>query len=186
MKKCYLLLIISAWMHTAVAQDTTHSKWRFHSINTMGWIVGNTKPAFQLQTVNGFRKDHVFLGLGVGTDNYKYSGVPVFADIRYYFEQTPSAAFIYGDGGIHFATINEKASFSDIRYSNGFYSDLGIGWAIGCGRHSAVELCAGWTYKRITRRESYWVHPIGTPDYEYADKYIYSLTRLVFKAGFRF
>ena len=179
-------MLSAGWMGAAKAQDKTPSKWRFHSINTVGWITGKTEPVVQLQTINGFRKDHLFLGLGVGTDHYKYSGVAAFADTRYYLGKRPSGFFAYGDGGIHFPTVTDKSLFSNIRYLKGFYSDLGAGYAVGCGKRSAIEFSAGWTYKRVTQRLSYWVHPTNAPDYEYVDKYMYNLTRIVFKAGFRF
>jgi len=192
MKKYGLLLILSAGALVSVAQDRAvsndkaSSRWRFHSINTAGWISGKSGSAFQLQTINGLQKDRLFLGLGIGTDKYKYAGLPVFVDARLYTGQRSSAFFLYGDAGIHFVTEKETTRFYDVRYLNGFYSDIGGGYAISCGRRSAVEFSAGWTYKRVTRRTSYRVYTLGAPEYEKVDKFIYDLTRLVVKAGFRF
>jgi hypothetical protein len=186
MKKYGLLLLAWAAGAAMAAGQDKKPAWRFHSINTVGWIKGKSTSAIQLQTVNGFRKEQVFLGLGAGMDHYLYAGIPVFIDTRYYSGARSSAFFLYADGGIHIATAHESLQGYDIRFRNGFYSDLGMGFGIGCGRYSAIELAAGWTYKRVTRRQSIWIQPLIGPGYENADSYVYDLTRLVVKAGFRF
>ena len=186
MKGYYLILLLVVYAAAAGAQDKAPSPWRFHSINTMGVISGKSETRFQLQTINGVRKDHLLLGLGVGMDNYRYSGIPVFIDTRYYTSRLPSSFFGYADGGIHFPTRDKAAKVYDQKYLPGLYTDIGVGYAFECGRHSAVEMSAGWTYKRVTTEHSAWVTPVGAPPYQNIDRYIYDLTRLVFKAGFRF
>ena len=57
MKKYGICLLVSAAVATmAAAQDKPIAKWRFHSINSMGWIKGASATVFQLQTINGLRK----------------------------------------------------------------------------------------------------------------------------------
>ena len=181
-----MLLVWAGWAGGAFAQEKKPSKWVFYSFNTGGWIKGKTGSSFQLQSVNGFRKDHLFLGLGAGTDPYRVAGIPVFADARFFVGKRPSAFFVYADEGIHYPVKKENNPFYTIRYLRGFYSDMGIGYAFAYGKRSAVVLQAGYTYKRVTQRQSYWVHMVGSPDYEQVDRYVNDFNRLVFKLGFRF
>src|SRR4051812_43845082 len=112
MKKYGLFLIVlTSCVSMAWAQDKASSKWVFGSFNTAGWIKGNTGSSLQLQTVNGFRKDHLFLGLGAGTDPYLVAGIPVFADARFFVGKRPSAFFGYADGGIHFPVAKVHNTF---------------------------------------------------------------------------
>jgi len=182
-----LIMILTGCVSVTRAQDKAPaSKWVFCSFNTVGWIKGKTGSFLQLQTVNGFRKDHWFVGLGAGTDPYRVAGIPVFADARLFFGKRPSAFFVYADEGIHYPVKKEHNNFYTIRYLKGFYSDIGMGYAFACGKRSAVVLQAGYTYKRVTERQSYWIHQAGAPDRESIDMYMYDFNRLVFKLGLRF
>jgi hypothetical protein len=185
---CILFLAAAGCIHSAAGQDSSTHKWKFRSINTVGWIKGASATVVSLQTVNGFQKNHLYLGAGVGTDHYMYSGIPLFADARVYVGKHPSAFFGYVDEGIHFATAKDPLLTSwgyDISFTNGLYSDVGLGYALSLSRGFALIFQAGWTYKRVTEIQSEWVRPTNEPAYRLEDRYIHSLNRLAFRIGFR-
>ena len=188
MKKYGLLFMVLTGCTGGIrAQDATGSKWLFSSFNTAGLIKGSESTEFQFQTVNGFRKDHLFLGLGAGIDQYRIAGIPVFADTRFFFGKDSSSFFLYADGGMHYPVKKPPVDrLYTIRYLRGFYSDVGIGYVFGYGKRTGFVLQAGYSYKRATERRSYRVRTPGAPDYESVDEFIYNFNRLVFRLGFRF
>ena len=186
-------ILLAMFAFTAGAQPLALPvKWSFYSINQAGLINGRSGSAFQAQTVNGMQKGHVFMGLGVGTDQYYFASVPVFVDTRYYIGRQSSAPFVYADGGINFPTTKDRDAYPPPGFLSGFYSDAGIGYLFATGHKTALLLSAGMTYKRIIKKQAvlymeppFYYDPGGPPSLPFY-RYIYDLNRLSFKLGFRF
>ena len=70
-----------------------------------------------------------------GTEQYH-----LFLDIRKEFGSGVNKFFAYADGGVNFCwlTDNEKNMYlTDDHFNTGFYTDLGLGYKIGCGKNES-------------------------------------------------
>jgi hypothetical protein len=181
-----ILLLFVFGLLEAGAQAPAKDKWRFYSVDVIGRIKGEYESVFLFQTVNGFQKKNLFLGIGAGLDGYRYTSFPVFADARIYAGHRPSAFFLYADAGVNFVVDDDKRLLNGGHFPPCFYNDDGIGYKIALGRHSGLLLSAGWTYKRVTLAQKSQVCPLAGPCYDYLEKYRYDLSRLIFKLGFVF
>jgi hypothetical protein len=158
----------------------------FGSIIQAGSLIGERGSYFQIQTINGIRYKTWFAGVGVGLDFYTDKGIPVFLDVRkaiYNKRQTP---FLYADGGIHIADVNNKKNeqFETI-YNNGFYYDAGAGYTTGLGKKGALLVSAGFSYKYLTKAlASTYCYPLGC--LKYSTIYSYHLNRFSVKLGWQF
>src|SRR5882672_7646929 len=109
------------------------AQWKFHSINQLGWLKGESASTILAQTIQGFQHRSWFGGIGAGIDPYHLRGIPVFVDIRKEWGSEKNAFFLYGDAGIHFAWLkdNQKDAYAHgvpAEISNGFYTDIGLGY----------------------------------------------------------
>src|SRR5688572_12217556 len=125
----------------------------FSSINQAGPLLGERGASFQVQTINGVRYKTWFAGLGAGIDYYAYKGYPVFIDVRKDIFNKRFTPFLYADGGIHFADVNNKKEdeFETI-FNNGFYYDIGGGYKTGFSKKGGILISGGFSYKYVTRR----------------------------------
>jgi hypothetical protein len=189
----FFMLIVLVDISSA-QQKALSGQWQFHSINNAGLLEGETGSAFQVQTVNGLKYKSWFTGLGLGLDLYRVRSIPLFADIRKEFGKENNKLFVYADVGINFswATDQQKTSYVEAdKFSNGFYSDLGLGYKVLVGRRNAVLLSLGYSFKKTV--ESYdqvYFVPNGLSDPGGSDadkqKINYSLNRLSLKIGWEF
>lgn len=198
--KKYLLFLLPGcfFLNICVAQQHTEkAEMKFHSINQIGLLNGQTGSAFQIQTINGLGYKSWFAGIGVGIDYYRFRGIPLFTDIRKTFGHTKNKLFVYGDGGIHFnwATDKEKnATGVRDKISNGFYFDGGLGYHISINSSNALLISLGYSYKKITDRTpviyylDYYPSIAGVypPQEPQTNKLNYSLNRISIKLGWEF
>lgn len=183
----YILFVLLLTQFASAAQDSSRRKEKpwFQSFNTIGLVAGATEEELLVQSVNGFRKDKLFAGLGVGIDYYHQRSVPVFLELRRFFSRKPSSAFLYAGGGWNFAWKEDRGdegSFTS-SYGNGLYFDLGLGHTFSVGGREAFVLSAGYSGKNYTSS-------IKTPQYcpggncpPREENSRYSLTRIVLKGG---
>jgi hypothetical protein len=174
---------------------TPSAQWQFHSINNVGLLEGETGSAFQLQTINGAQYKSWFTGIGLGLDFYRIRSIPLFADIRKDFGKGNNKLFVYADMGINFswATDQQKTSYmQNDKFSNGFYSDLGLGYRVASGKKNALMLSLGYSYKKTV--ESYdqvydgpgLIYTLTMQTDGSREKINYSLNRLALKIGWEF
>jgi len=192
----FLMLVVMVNISSA-QQKTSSAQWQFHSINNAGLLEGETGSAFQVQTINGAQYKTWFAGVGLGLDLYRIRTIPLFADIRKEFGKGTNKLFGYTDLGINFgwATDQEKTSYvTGDKFSNGFYSDLGLGYKALVGRKNAVLLSLGYSFKKTVESYDqvyYYPGPGGLfnqnmqPDGD-KEKITYSLNRLSLKIGWEF
>jgi hypothetical protein len=165
------------------AQAGASRKGMFYSINSGGWIKGASESAFQWQTVNGFQKNNFFVGLGVGLDRYRFTGIPVFADGRIYTGRSPQGFFLYEDAGLHYVVGKDRSAHPELSYSPGFYNDAGIGYKIIVGGRTGLLLSGGWSYKRVKQSQSVQMCPVEGPCQLPVEIYKYDFSRLIIKLG---
>ena len=193
----FCLFIIMSGLVSAQEKKGANS-WSFQSINNIGFLEGQTGSAFQLQTVNGVQYKSWFAGVGAGLDYYRYRTIPLFIDIRKEFFSGPNQLFIYTDAGVSFTwvTDNQKMGYVDDHFSNGFYSDLGLGYKRKVGKNDAILFSLGYSYKRLDESytelyynyNSYNMLPGTETMYNnnQMQKINYSLNRLSVKIGWEF
>lgn len=177
-----LVLGLAGW-----AQDSARAERgiRFRSFNAMGLVAGATDEEFLLQSVNGFRKDRLFAGIGVGIDYYHQRSVPVFLELRRFFSRQPSTAFLYAGGGWNRVWKEDRGDEGIFTpgYRNGLYFDLGVGYTFSVGGREAFVVSAGYSgksYSSRTQTPQYCPGGSCPPRTEESD---YKLTRIVLKAG---
>jgi len=180
------LLIISTGMGFA-QQNQKREDWAFQSINNMGLLVGQTGPAFQLQSINGARYKSWFAGLGVGLDDYRFRTIPLFVDLRKDFGHSHHSIFAYADGGISISwvTNQEKMAYTHEDFSNGFYDDIGIGYKIVLGKN-ALQCSLGYSNKKIADTYSSPFYNVDLPPVLAPQTIHYSLNRVSIKLGWSF
>ena len=185
---CLFLLAIAGTVCFSQAKHSKNSP-EFHSINQVGLLEGSTGSFFQLQTIGGIEYKKWFAGLGAGLDYYRYRGFPVFVDLRRHFGNSVRSFFIYADAGVHFIWVRDqdkKVSYSnqDDRFSNGFYSDAGLGYQLRLKTGPALLFSAGFSYKKITETWTtpYYLTADSKPETQHYDYY---LNRLTIKIGFQ-
>jgi hypothetical protein len=153
MKTLFLLFISILSLHVSFGQQKASAPtWKFNSILNVGLLNGETGSAFQLQTINGFKKASWFGGIGLGIDYYKIRSIPLFLDIRKDFGKTSNRLFLYGDAGINFGwatDIQKNIYASDDKMGNGFYTDLGLGYKCLINSSNNIVISLGYSYKKI-------------------------------------
>ncbi|HLY68428.1 MAG TPA: hypothetical protein VKR53_01795 [Puia sp.] len=187
--KIMLCLLIQAAVTVINAQQPqNHNAWWFRSIDNLGLAAGQKNTALVMQTTGGFQHKSLFAGVGAGLDYYGFLSVPLFVDLRMYLSPNKNAFFIYEDGGVNI--IWQKKSIenftSGYHHNHGYYNDFGAGYKFHLKDRTSVILSGGYTYKRISESVSNQECPFAGPCYLQKDKYIYDLSRLIFKIGLEF
>jgi hypothetical protein len=188
MKRNHLALLVLLLLQlSASAQDSARAenKFRFRSFNSTGLIAGATDEEFLVQSVNGFRKDRWFAGIGVGIDYYHQRSVPVFLEVRRFFSRQPSSAFVYAGGGWNFAWKEDKGDegLYTSSYGNGLYFDLGVGYTFSVSGREAFVLSAGYSGKNYSANLQMPQYCPGGNCPPREENSEYKLTRIVLKAG---
>src|ERR1700730_9491831 len=109
-----LIAVLSFFILQGLAAQETaaEKKWKFHSVNQAGLLQGESVKAFHLQSVNGFQRNNLFAGLGVGLDYYQYKSVPLFAEVIKYFGKTKNQFFVYANAGVNFVWEKKHRQFN--------------------------------------------------------------------------
>ena len=192
MKPAVLLCVLIMMAGISSAQQKNSAvPWQFHSINNLGLLEGETGSAFQIQSVNGVQYKSWFAGIGLGLDFYRLRTIPLFADIRKEFGKSSNKLFVYSDFGINFSWVTDQQKtgyVEDDKFSNGFYTDLGLGYKIAVGKNNDLLLSLGYTFKKIieTYNSPYYFNTQYPEPPVQSEKIDYSLNRLSIKIGWEF
>jgi len=189
-----LLIGLMLWGFTTKAQTEDkappakkHCACSFSSIEQIGLLRGPYSSYFQAQVINGMRYKTWFTGVGAGLDFYRYKGVPIFLDVRKQFSKGKFTPFLYADAGIHLAKMNDnKSQYITIKYKDGFYYDVGLGYKLNLIRKSGLLLSAGYSYKRLVYRQVVDYCPACNPPYPNYYDDSFNLNRLSLKMGWQF
>ena len=193
MKMKYFFLVLLMPVTLVSFGQKKNATYKFHSINNILLINGNNATTAGLQSINGFQKDNLFAGVGIGLDYYLYRTVPLFADFRYEFGKTKNKFFAYADGGVNFDWVEEEYNDGPIfiwdgsrntsEFHNGAYTDVGLGYMVGTKKGGGLVLSLGHSYKSLEKTISYqdW-----RTQETITDVYNYNLNRIVLKVGWKF
>ena len=188
MRRNFFIIIVLVRLAAggAFAQKEREEHLSFHSIFQEGIVTGESETALQIQFVNGIRYKTFFAGAGAGLDYYYERSIPVFLDLRKKIFDKLSAPFLYADGGYAFLWQKEKDVYQMDSHGGLFY-ELGVGYEIQTYKKLKLLLCAGYSYKSLSKtiNKMPWLS-VWPPPPNALDKYDYSLRRISLKAGFRF
>lgn len=129
----------------------------FSSINQTGILYGTKGAYYLLETINGIKYKTWFAGIGVGVDPYFRTGYPVFFDLRKDLINKNSSPFLYADVGVHIVKDkNDQVNqwYENI-YSNGTYTNAGIGYKFAIFSKFKGVISAGYSYKNVVRKNVY-------------------------------
>ena len=181
-----IFLLASFIYFSASAQE---EKLKFHSINAVGLSDGQSGAYGLFQTVNGLSYKKWYSGIGFGADYYHYKSYPLFIDTRRYFGKNDKG-FAYADLGYNFSGKNKPGKeifyYNSYHFSNGIYSDIGIGYKMKFIGKSSFLISTGYSYKEINNKVGV-VNPclVGPCPVDYSN-YKYGSGRVVLKAGVDF
>ena len=180
----YLFLLLMFCKLISHAQD---HKFRFSSINTVGWLKGETRSVVQLQTVNGVRYSGFFAGIGVAADPYYFESIPLFIDLRKNIFDKKNSPFVYFDLGTNLPLDKSKNYDRMIlwlsEYDAGLYYDVGLGYGFELAKQTKLVLSLGYSEKRLTETQYYHSDPGPDSKPTILD---YSFRRISLKAGIQF
>ncbi len=182
----FFLLVISI----ALCGKAQNKKIKFHSINSVGFVIGEHGNDIMLQTVNGVTYKNFYSGIGFGIDYYDYNSYPLFFDQRVYFGKK-NKAFFYGDLGYNISGKNKPGKevyyYNTCHFSGGVFTDFGIGYKIRFIKKSFFTLSSGFSYKEVNSRVGsiYPCYSSGGCPVDYSN-YKYGNGRVVLKAGVDF
>jgi hypothetical protein len=97
--------------------------------------------------------------------------------------------FLYADGGIHFAWVQDqyKTGWGRNEFSNGLYYALGGGYRLGLKKSDAFIFSIGYTYKKMEEKRYSTIYCINAPCEEQLNETLkYGFKRLSFQVGFNF
>lgn len=187
---CLLFLLPVIGFAQVKQQQEKIKPFRFETIVQTGLLAGGSAESFALQTVNGFRYQKWFAGIGTGLDFYRQRSIPLFADVRYDFTTKRKTFFLYSDAGINFAWTKNKDQQNIVDQSPGLFTDAGIGLKITTKKQDAFLISAGYSHKQLneTQRGFNWRSWPGWPvdGAETFYRYHYRYNRIAVKIGFVF
>ena len=184
-KLIILFLLILSLGFNVKAQS---KKIEFHSINSIGLVIGEKGSDMILQSVNGIAYRNLYSGIGFGLDDYNYNSYPLFFDQRVFFDKKRNA-FVYGDIGYNLSGKNKPGKeiyYNSYHFSGGIYSDFGIGYKIKFIRKSFFTISTGFTYKEINNKIGIVNQCLIAPCPVDYSNYRYGNSRVVLKAGVDF
>ena len=180
----YLFLL---FMFCNLVLQAQNHKIKFSSINTAGWLKGETRSVAQFQTVNGVRYSTFFAGIGVAADPYYFKTVPLFVDLRKNLFNKNRTPFVYLDAGTNLP-LDKSKNYGWMmlwmsEYDAGMYYDVGLGYIFKLVKQIKVLLSAGYSEKQITETQYYLSDPGPNSKPTILD---YRFRRISLKAGIQF
>lgn len=151
------------------------TKPRFQSSAGISFLAGEFQPSYQWQLVNGFKLNNWFAGIGTGMDHYRYRTVPVFISVRRegLFKRS---FFAFVDAGVAIPSVpdDKKQLFAlKDKFSTGFYSETGIGYAVPSKGKFSLRFSAGYSFRTLNEVvefpsfSSFWPSDNSVTEYKY-------------------
>ena len=194
MKSCVMLLLLFL-MTAAVTAQSDVAKTEYYLIPQIALLNGDHFASGQVQLAGGIEKKGWAIGIGAAIDYYKVRTVPVFADLRTYFGKHRLLFSYLNLGGNIAWPLESQLSYHwqpggsrPGSFSNGLYTDLGIGYAFRGKKNRGVVMSLGYSIKTISETYQEAVYR-DFPPYitEFYDrKLTYKLNNIVLRCGFRF
>lgn len=178
-----------------IAAQSKPDKHIFYLIPQIALLNGDHSAGGQIQLTGGIEKKRWGIGMGAAIDYYKVRTVPLFVDVRTGFGKN-RLLFSYLNLGSNIAWPLESQYSYNLQYwnnqrstfSNGVYTDLGIGYHwINGKKNRRMLMSLGYSTKTVS--ESYYEAIYRNfPPYiaEYHERKLgYTLNRIVIRCGIR-
>jgi len=138
----------------------------YYNISSAGLLFGQGESgpdvATSLTTVNGYKfRPDMTGGIGVGYEHYDWGVLPLFADVRYYFNNEGFSPYLFAQGGYSFTLDQnfESDYYSDQitkTYGGGMFGG-GAGIRAGIARHSALLISLSYRFQKLSYDyQNYW------------------------------
>lgn len=187
--KTGLIKIIVFYCIICSSAQAQNNKIKFHSINSGGVTVGESRADAVFQTINGVNFSDWFFGAGIGVDYYQYKTLPLFVDVRKFFGEK-KMGFVYGDAGYDFTLKNKPGKefnyFDTYSFKGSIYTDFGIGIKTKFIKTSSLLFSLGHSYKQLRGRYGSTICPFLGPCYVDYSNLKFSYGRIILKAGVEF
>ncbi len=184
--KFFLTFLLLTLIYSSVLSQ--QKKLKFHSINSFGISLGQSKKDILFQSVNGLAFNKFYLGIGFGGDYYQYNSYPLFADVRGYFGKN-NEGFAYGDLGYNFNAKNKPGKdiyYNSYDFSGSVYTDIGVGYRTKLFNKSFFTISAGFNFKELKNKISIINECLIAPCPVDYNNYTYGNGKVVLKAGVDF
>lgn len=195
MKKNGLLILSLLVMLNTMGQGGGIKRGHYF-ISQVALLNGDHSASGQVQFAGGVEKHNWAFGIGTAIDYYKVRTVPVFADGRFFWGKKRSF-FSYANLGANLAWALESqyrnywlpgGTSQKSSFSNGLYTDLGIGYALSGIRSKGVIISVGYSIKTLTETYYQFVYrdfpPYGGENSEH--RLTYQFNRISLKLGYSF
>ena len=189
MKTTLILILMMAFSITLVsAQD----KVRYHAQNYIGLLEGESKGAFQLQTIHGVQYRNWYGAGGIGLDYYMYRSIPVFFSLNRNIILNNRTFFVSGDIGTNYPWVQEQAGVgwggsTKQDFSPALYWAGGLGYkAFFKNKSDAILINLGYSFKHIKEENTTEGFCADPPCNVNVTKYDYKLNRISLRMGWQF
>ena len=184
---CKGMLLLLLIFSSSYSFSQASKKFQFGSYNQFGVVKGESEASLTLQSVNGWRCKTWFVGAGIGLDEYYFSSLPLFLDVKKYLSTGTSSFYLYGDGGWNFSLEkNQKEMFNTVKNTGGLYYDIGVGYSKALHNNLHLLISAGYSGKNFERKVTGYNFYLRELQQQFVSKHDYEFSRLSFKVGLAF
>jgi hypothetical protein len=189
------ILLTTAFLFiTIVMSAQTNKKPVFYVHPQAALLNGDHSVSGQVQVSGGIEKNALSIGIGAAIDYYKIRTVPLFADLRFAFGKD-RAIFSYLNVGSNIAWALESqynnywvmGGSSKSSFSNGVYTDIGIGYSFRKGKKNSMTMSIGYSMKTISESHLETIYrdfpPYTTENHE--RKMDYTFNRIALRLGIK-
>jgi hypothetical protein len=185
-RKFILLLAAGLCIYSGMKAQ---QKLKFSSQNYAGFLEGEARTAFQIQSINGFRYKTWFTGIGAGLDYYYQRSIPVFLSFNKFLQSEKVPLYFNADAGINFPWARNYDYVFEYRgdFSPSLYWAGGLGYKFALKkRGEGILLNLAYSYKHLFQDVEYQYECLIPPCPTYKERYDYRLRRLSVKLGWMF
>src|SRR6478752_7242725 len=152
-----IFLITGLFLTTVCGLAQANKKTSFYLHPQAALLNGDHSVSGQVLVSGGIEKNAFSIGIGAAIDYYKIRTVPLFADLRAAFGKD-RAIFSYLNLGSNIAWALESQSntywtmgrSNKSVFSNGVYTDIGIGYSFRKAKKNSVTMSIGYSMKTIS------------------------------------
>lgn len=182
-----MLLLIFSVTAGSYAQDKIH----YSSQNYVGLLEGESRAAFQLQTIHGVKFKTWHAGIGTGLDYYRFRTIPLFLDLNKDLVFNERTFFVSGDIGTNFVWDNGTGSMgwgsSESKFTPKLYWAGGLGYrAFFKNKREAFLINLGYSFKHVREELTVSTFCIDPPCTVSKDVYDNKLNRISIRVGLQF
>jgi len=189
-----IFLITGLFLTTVCGLAQANKKTSFYLHPQVALLNGDHSVSGQILVSGGIEKKAFSIGIGVAVDYYKIRSVPLFADLRTAFGKD-RAFFSYLSIGSNIAWALESqyntywamGGSNKSSFSNGIYTDIGIGYSFRKAKKNSVTMSVGYSMKTISESHfetMYRDFPPYTIE-SFERKMDYTFNRIALRLGIR-